>query len=496
MWDASLVAAPPPYRSFAFAAVAALSLAIAAASLVYARRLSRYYSRLAAMGRTDRQRLQEQHAFVAEAAEVLASSLDLETTLANVARLAVPARADYVIITLGDPDTGTNDVAVVHRDPTKEETLRALIARDPRATDATRGVGAVMRSGMPQLFSHLTWAERAASARDAEHLRLLESLGTHSAIIVPLAARQATLGAITFGITVSGRYYTHDDLATAVELGRNAALAVDNARLFAAETVAHRAAETASRAKSQFLAVMSHELRTPLNAIIGYTDLLSDEIVGPLTPTQHAHLRRVRSSAHHLLGLIEQVLSMSRIDIGRERVVLETLDLRALARESAGVVEPAARHKGIQFSTAVPDEPVMIRSDPTKLRQIAINLLSNAVKFTDDGQVWFEVFPRADSVELVVRDTGIGIAPEHLDLIFEPFWQVEQSRTRRAGGTGLGLSVTRRLLQLLGGDVRVESNPGVGSTFVVSVPRTPAADAPSQLDRDVTDSSSIDVADA
>ena len=228
-------------------------------------------------------------------------------------------------------------------------------------------------------------------------------------------------------------------------------------------------AESASRAKSDFLATMSHELRTPLNAVIGYTQLLTDEVTGPLTTAQQAQLGRIRVSARHLLSLIEEILTLSRLEAGKETVVIERVSLEGLVHDAAAIVEPLASAKGLSFRSSFSGR-TMVESDPGKLRQILVNLLSNAVKFTERGEVALTVSGDEHHVVCEVRDTGIGIDPEHLQRIFEPFWQVERAATRRAGGTGLGLGVSQRLARLLGGDITVESEPGRGSTFRVVLP--------------------------
>ena len=218
--------------------------------------------------------------------------------------------------------------------------------------------------------------------------------------------------------------------------------------------------------------MMSHELRTPLNAIIGYTNLLADGIPEPVTEGQRAQLNRVNASARHLLELIDEVLTLSRLEAGRETVTLREVAVAELLDQAAVMIEPLAKGRKLRFDVLRPSPTLTIETDAGKLRQILLNLLTNAVKFTDEGSVILSAGEDGDgTVVFQVKDSGIGIAPEHQRRIFESFWQVQQSTTRRVGGAGLGLNVTQQLARLLGGDVTVESGLGKGSTFTVRLPR-------------------------
>ncbi|PYP61280.1 MAG: hypothetical protein DMD26_17885 [Gemmatimonadetes bacterium] len=234
---------------------------------------------------------------------------------------------------------------------------------------------------------------------------------------------------------------------------------------------ARDAAEVANRAKNDFLAVMSHELRTPLNAIVGYAELLHDGVAGPVNETQREQLDRVQLSARHLVELVDEILSFSRIEGSQENVRPTAVDLAQVTREAGALVEPVAVAKGLHFTVSTPNEPVVFATDAAKVRQVLVNLLSNAIKFTDEGEIVLASRAEDGRVVFEVKDTGIGIAAEHQERVFETFWQVDQTATRKAGGAGLGLSVSRRLARALGGDLTVESAIGKGSRFRFWVPR-------------------------
>ena len=232
-----------------------------------------------------------------------------------------------------------------------------------------------------------------------------------------------------------------------------------------------RELERVSRLKSEFLASTSHELRTPINAILGYTSLLREEIYGDLTDKQKSGLDKISVASRHLLDLINDILDLSKIEAGKMLVHLEEVPVRQLASELAQAVEPLAREKGLRLSVEADRNLPVLFSDPTKIKQILLNLLSNAIKFTADGEVRLTA-ERAgeDRIRIAVSDTGIGIREEHQEMVFSDFRQLDQSPTRKHGGTGLGLTITRQLVTLLNGEISVSSTYGEGSTFTVELP--------------------------
>jgi signal transduction histidine kinase len=331
----------------------------------------------------------------------------------------------------------------------------------PPRRDGPSASAQALRTGKTVYVPRVTEEWLAQNSPAPEHAALARALGICSLIAVPLTARAETLGAIT--LVCAERQYTRNDVATAEDFAQRAALSVSNARLYAA-------AQEASRAKSEFLAVMSHELRTPLNAVMGYADLLQAGIGGAVSDRQRGYLDRIKEGARHLEGIIDEILAFSRMEAGQEAVRMRRVDLRDVVRQAGDLLRPLARQRSLELELRLPAEPAIVETDPEKVLQILRNLGTNAVKFTDAGEVAIEVVSSGDRQLVCVVDTGIGISPANQERIFEPFWQVEQSNRREVGGTGLGLSVARRTAELLGGTLTLDSVPGRGSTFTLSLP--------------------------
>jgi signal transduction histidine kinase len=290
-------------------------------------------------------------------------------------------------------------------------------------------------------------------------------------MVVPLTARGHTFGALTLVSAESRRRYTEEDLALAAELARRAAFAIDNGRQHQAALLAQQNAEAANRVKSDFLAAMSHELRTPLNAIAGYVDLLLAGVRGALTPGQAADLERVQRAQRHLGGLIAEVLNFARAEAGRIEYHVTHVSLSALLGDLPGFVEPQLRERSLAFYCAAPEPDLVARADPEKARQILLNLISNSMKFTPSGgRIDVRCESRGSEVLIHVTDTGVGIPPERIDSVFEPFVQLHRSLTASSGGIGLGLAISRDLARGMGGDLTAASTQGEGSTFTLALP--------------------------
>lgn len=408
-------------------------------------------------------RREETQRFLAHTGATLAAaSLDYREVLRSVARLAVPTLADWCSVFTRNERGESERLEIAHADPEREPAANRL--RDfPTDQGGSHPALQVLRTGEPLLIEEIPDEMVVEVARDEEHLRILREVGMHSAMVVPLNARGRTLGALTLVAAESGRRFDEEQLAMAMEFAYRAALAADNARLL-------QESQEANRAKNEFLATISHELRTPLNALTGYASLMLEGIPEPLPEGSRTYVERISLSAQHLIQLIEEILTFSRLETGRETVSAARVDVADLVAEVRAIIEPLVADKRLQLVLDAPEEGLQLETDPRKLRQILLNLLDNAVKFTDEGEVRFRAAREGEEAVFEVQDSGIGIDPANQERIFTPFWQVEQSSTRSVGGTGLGLSVTHRLVELLGGSITLESAPGQGALFRVRLP--------------------------
>jgi PAS domain S-box-containing protein len=407
--------------------------------------------------RAEAEKAERRSALLAEAGRLLGSALRYEATLTSIARLAVTEIAEYCIVDVVENDD-LRRIDVAHPDLETPDQLREHLAE--QTPEGLNIVPHVIRTGVS--YVALSMPESIASTVAGPELA--RSFVGRSLVCAPLSARGHVIGALTVLSARGAQPYQQQEVSLIEELARRAALAVDNARLY-------EAALAASEAKSNFLAVMSHELRTPLNAVLGYADLMLLGIPLPLPEPSVKQVQRVRWAATHLLQMIDEILTVSRIEAGEEYVDTERADVCEVLRDTAALIEPLAEAKRLEFRCDIPQGPHEVELDVRKLRQIVLNLLGNAVKFTNDGHVRLSASFERDEVVIAVEDSGIGIAPENIERVFDPFWQVEQGHARRQEGTGLGLHVGRRLARLMNGDVRVTSVQGEGTRFELRLPK-------------------------
>jgi PAS domain S-box-containing protein len=416
---------------------------------------------------TARHRAEEAARFLAGAGSALAALVDPQSSLQQVARLAVPALADWCVVDLAGADGQLRRVAVAHADPARDPQVRELGRHPPRA-DAPHGAGHVLRTGRSELVREVTDDMIAAVTRDPDHLAALRGLEMRSFLCVPLMSRGRAVGAVSFVAAESGRRYDEQDLAVAEELGRRAGVALENARLY-------QELKEADRRKDEFLAMLAHELRNPLAPIRNSLHAL--KLAGPDAAVAARARDMMERQVTHLTRLVDDLLDVSRImrgkvDLRRERVELAAVVARAV--ETARPLVEAGRHA---LAVELPSDPVLLDADPVRVAQVLGNLLSNAAKYTDPGgKIWLTAEPLDGDVVVRVRDTGIGIPADMLAHVFDPFVQTEEARGKSQGGLGLGLALVRSLVELHGGSVAAHSaGPGRGSEFVIRLAALPDA---------------------
>jgi signal transduction histidine kinase len=331
------------------------------------------------------------------------------------------------------------------------------------------GPHAVIRSGEPQLQIDMDSAFLDGLARTPEHKEALHQLGWCSGMIIPLRTRGRTLGSISLYFSESGRRYAREDVDLALDLGRRCALCVDNARLYAE-------AQSAVRFRDEFLSIASHELKTPLTPLTLRLQTLQREAEGadadPLASSVRIHVGVALAQVRRLSDLVSNLLDVSRAGAGRLSLRLENVDGCAVVRDVIQRFAPQASQNGSRLNFQMPDEPIFGTWDRLRLEQILTNLVSNAVKYGDAKPIQIVVRDSGDCILLAVRDSGIGIATENLQRIFDRFERAVSEKNY--GGLGLGLFITRQLVHALGGTIQVDSEEGFGSTFTVVLPKQPS----------------------
>lgn len=411
---------------------------------------------------------EERERLLSRAGELLAGSLEVETTLASVANLAVPVMADWCRVDVADEHGEPRLIAVAHTDPEKVKWAYEFDRRfhQPRERSA---IARVMQNGQAELYDVVTDEMLKAATDDPEFLAILRQLGFSSVMLVPLTARGRTLGVISFIAAESRKRYDSAALRFATDLARRAALALDNAMLYRDEMQARAREEAASRAKDEFLATLSHELRTPLTSIVGWSGMLRETHVDE--PTLRTALDSIARAAAVQSHIIDDLLEVSAITTGKVRLQTVPLHLSEVVSSAVDGIRPSATTKGlaVQYSAAT---DAVVLGDGHRLQQIFWNLLSNALKFTPrGGSIAVSVTDEGGEAVVRVSDTGIGINSELLPRVFDRFRQGDSSTTRAYGGLGLGLSIVKYLAELHGGSVAAESaGETLGSTFVVRLP--------------------------
>ena len=395
-----------------------------------------------------------------EVSQAVNSTLDQQTVLSTIV-----AKATQL--------SGTEAGAIYVFDEAEHEfDLRATYGMDQALIDALTdrhidmrdpNVAAVMAAGEPIQVADL----KDEATTEINEITL--QAGYRARLVAPLIRGDDVVGMLVVRRRTPGAFpqNTVDLMKT---FAAQSVLAIQNARLFHEIEEKSRQLQEASQHKSQFLANMSHELRTPLNAILGYTELMADGAYGGPSERMMGVLKRLERNGKHLLGLINDVLDLSKIEAGQLVLDLADYSLQDVAHTVYSAVEPLAADKKLKFTTEVAPDLPRGRGDERRLIQVLLNLVGNAIKFTDDGEVAIKVSMADGAFNVAVQDTGPGISAADQAKLFQEFQQADNSITKRKGGTGLGLAISKRIIEMHGGRIWIDSTVGEGSTFVFTVP--------------------------
>jgi PAS domain S-box-containing protein len=409
---------------------------------------------------------------LAHAGGVMAGSLDPQDTLRAIARTLVPVIADWCRIDLLDEEGALQRRLAYHRDPALAQKALELALRMRASPDTVGSMTSVLASGRP----YYGRADEPGALADPALRSFIQTFGLQAQFIVPLTARNRTIGVLAVMQAESGRDLGEDDRALVQELAHRAALALDNARLYAEAEAARHQAEMANRTKDEFLAMLGHELRNPLAPIVSALELMQRR-----DGTVHAEERRlIGRQVAHLSRLIDDLLDISRITQGKIELRREAVDLNAVIASAIELTRPVFDKHQRQVDVRLPRQAAVVSGDAVRLTQVVCNLLVNAAKFTPlDGQVVLEMEVKGAVAELAVADTGRGISSELLPCVFDLFVQGQQSIDRRSGGLGLGLAIVKSLVEMHGGTVQAQSDGvGCGSRFSVCLPLVEETPAP------------------
>ncbi len=425
-------------------------------------------------------RLQESYAGLEEQVErrtsELANALEQQTAIAEVLRVISSSPGDVkpVLDSVAEHATRLCDATATSIYELDGTVLRRMAFDGPDAL-----AGSETLPCTPAMLTGRTIAEAKPihvhdMATEREHFptswELAQKYGHHTMLTLPLLREGIPFG-VMFLRRMEVRPFSDKQVKLSLTFADQAAIAIENVRLFNELQEKTRQLEIANKHKSEFLANMSHELRTPLNAIIGFSEVLQERMFGELNDKQDEYVRDIHESGRHLLSLINDILDLSKIEAGRMDLEPSEFDLPAALQNALALMRERAQRHGIALTLACEPSVGIIRADERKVKQAVLNLLSNAVKFTPDGgRVDVQAHRDTGKVEISVRDTGIGIAPEDHQTVFEEFRQVGRDYTKKAEGTGLGLALTKRIIELHGGSLRLESALGKGSTFTITIP--------------------------
>jgi signal transduction histidine kinase len=406
------------------------------------------------------QRSVEELEALGEVGRAVSATLDLDTVLRSIiANACSLARADGGTVHVLDEASDRFEMAA---EVGMTADLTRLIQSLPAHSESTLVGRAALRREPVQI-------DNAEEAEGYAPKEAVLAAGIRALLAVPMLREGHVIGGLVVTRNAPGPFPA-ETIELLKSFAGQSALAIHNAKLFEDLERQGRELAEASRHKSEFLANMSHELRTPLNAVLGYAELIQDGIYGEVSAKLQGVLERIQQNGRHLLGLINDVLDLSKIEAGQLTLAPADYSMRELVLDVASATEALAAEKKLALEVDAPPDLPRGRGDERRLTQVLMNLVSNAIKFTDAGSVSIRARLEDGSLQVSVTDTGVGVAPEDQARIFEEFQQVDASSTRKKGGTGLGLAIAKRIVELHGGRIWVESTPGQGSTFAFTLP--------------------------
>lgn len=410
----------------------------------------------------DRLRAERSLKLLLDASALLSSSLDVQTTLSTITKLAIVDLADWCIVDLRPEVTqGSDTLAVAARDPDLIALTYQLRERYPLQPQATAGPAYVTSTARAELHAEVTDSFLASRARDIEHLDLLRALGMRSLMTVPMRASGRAVGAITFVATREYHHYDAHDLETAQDLADRAGVAIDNALL-------HAQLQSALREREELMRIVSHDLRTPLGYIATSSGLLR-EVLSPDQSRAAQWADGIARSASQMQRLISDLLDMAKLESGTLTLTRSAMRLRSVVDDTFELVAHHAKQKGVLLVNEVNDG-LTLDADRDRIAQVIANLIGNAIKFTRaGGRITVAAHQVGTTTTISTADTGIGMAPEELAHVFEPYWQGNHRDTQ---GVGLGLSIVSRLISAHGGTINVASTVGHGTTFTIELPNS------------------------
>lgn len=399
--------------------------------------------------------------FLSEASKILSSSLDYQTTLNSVAQLAVPDIADWCAVHLVE-DGQAKQVALTHKDPQKIKWAMQINKQYPQDMDAKTGVPNVLKTAKSELYPQIPDEMIVAAAKDKNHLKLIRNIGLKSAMIVPIIINNKCIGAITFVTTETMRKYNPSDLKIAEELATRAGLAINNARIY-------KETQRAIAMRDDFISIASHELKTPVTSLKVYTQVLKQHSQKNSQSLVAPYLDRMDAQVDKLTKLISDLLNISRFQTGKLEFEESFFDINQLINEVVDNIQASSPDSKLILQVKKVGK---IYGDKDRVGQVLVNLLSNAIKYSPKvNKIIIRLLQESNKINISVQDFGIGIDKKHHEQIFERFYQVDNPQEKTYPGLGIGLYISKEIALRHGGNLRVKSSRGKGSTFTLILPK-------------------------